>query len=300
MAGQLRIQPHRTARAECVEWGAWWATIRGVREPVDRRIEGWDYATALQLDFEPHVDVKQLLEQTALGDADGIEVVGQIDCPATFQRATVRAPLTDLLDGSSRLSLELMPGLFADRVQLSRHIVLATPRTDRGDGVAYRAGSRLAESGVARLKLEGDGGRFPVEALPFSTIGREDAAWALDVMYEDLDDSFLGAVRLVVNTEHPAADPALDRSHPLAPIVTSVLRHDLVRQLIVCLSSDLSVDFDKTEDFESDSLGAVVANLCDLYLRRDLSSVVQLLRSEPSQFELLLQARLDFLRIVRI
>lgn len=302
MPNRLRLQPHRTASGESITWGPWWVRVNGERQPLSSRLPGWDYVTPVSFESRVVVDVPRVLQETGLSAAARLKLVALIDCPATLRRSTVVKDLDDAR-GEVELVLQspLEPGEFATSIDLSRHLVLQEQGGSPDADAPSRCGARLAESDTKRVALEGEGARFPIEAVPFSRVGMEPAAWVVDLTYEDLNDSFMGSVRLVVNTEHPAGQAALRSEDEVAGLVQSVLRIDVTRQLLTSIADDRS--FDPSSDlssFEDDSIGAVMSSTCDLFLRRGLGSVVQMIRTDRQEFEAILQARMDYLRVAGV
>lgn len=300
MGGQMRLLPHRAASSEAVTWGPWWVEIEGTRRPLGRRLEEWDYATETVIECQVSLDVDRVVKGTRLGSDARLSVACLVDCPSTLRREVSTAVIPDLYGDEKvrTLRLPLPVGQFATSITLSRHLVLLDPGDSADEGAAQRTGSRLAQSERKKVALEGEGGRFPTEGVRFSEIGMGSSAWLLDLTYEHLDDAFMGSVRLSVNAEHPAGRIALASEAPSAELVQSVLRHDIVRQLLTRLAFDPTINISETRSFEEDSLGAATATICDMFLRRDLSTVLELARNDPVEFESLLQERLDFLNSV--
>jgi hypothetical protein len=256
-------------------------------------LPGWDYASELIFELQPSFDLEMIGAQTGLSDPRLMDVVLLADCSATGARFSTSRQLMDVLQSDSNLiTLEPTSGEFADSIRLSAH--LALNRTVAVDDSQFRVGSRLAWSDVLTVRLEGDSPRFPTEAVPFSALSLDDAAWTLQISFTDLHESFMGGVRLLINTEHPAADSLLDPTTPGWSVTQSVLRTDIARQLIVHVAFE---EFDLSEHtWPEDSVRDVLENLTDLFLGSDLASTARLARSDYARFERRLQSRFDLLR----
>lgn len=301
MSAQRQLMPHRYAVDESLVWGPWMVKV-GPEAPrlVEGLVDGWDYSTPIQFECQVQVDVDRFLESTGLDSLAPVDIVGTVDCSATLYRALVGVKASRVLrDDFLTLKIDVDPSRVAGTIDLGRHVVLSEPLTLSEDGRAHRLGSRLQADRRQRVLLEGAGGRFPTEAVPFSAIGREPAPWDLTIRYSDLHDTFMGAVRLVVNTEHPAGLAALNPDHPEHPVVVSVMRWDMVRRMlghIVMTELDLTV---LKEEYNPESVGGAVEALCELYLKRPLMDAVCDFQAGREDFEPMMQARLGLLEGVR-
>jgi hypothetical protein len=223
------------------------------------------------------------------------------ECSHTLHRELARFEAAQAVrDDFLLMTITVDPSMLAREVVLSRHAVLGRGNDfPAGDGRAFRAGSRLLRDRDTRVLIEGQGGRFPTEAVPFSAAGREDAPWDVALHYVDLHDSFLGAVRLLVNTEHPAGAAALSPEHPEHRLVVSVMRWDVVRRLLFQVAMSSLEEEALHETWDTEALGGALDGLCDLYIKRPLADVVADLRRDGSSLEASLQARMQLLQGVK-
>jgi hypothetical protein len=291
----VRLLPHSAVSDEHVIWGAWWRLHHsGERQPIGDRLAAWDYAQDLRLVSDVTVDVAAAVRDAELDESAEVAIAAMWDCASSFGRGVALQAISCQQGDqwSGELLLDLPAGQVAKEVTLERHLILAEPPTTGGPLAAKAPGARLGPVSRTKLILEGEGGRFPIEPVPFSALLRESAAWALEISYEDLGDSFLGAVRLLLNTEHPATGALLSGD---SEGLLSVLRYDLVRALLVKLADDSS-GIDEFGGWEDDSIGGVLEDLCQGHLDMDLRTTLLRMRAEPLEVESLLQARLGFLR----
>ena len=291
---KLRLLPHSVVSDEHVIWGAWWRLHEsGEREQIGDRLAAWDYAQDLRLVSDVTVDIAAALRDAQLDEGAELAIAAVWDCASALGRGVVLRTVSHQRgeQWSGELLLELPAGQVAQEITLERHLVLREPAITSGPLAASSPGARLGPTSRTKLTLEGEGGRFPIEPVPFSALRREPAAWALEVSYEDLGDSFLGAVRLLLNTEHPGTGALLSGD---SEGLLSVLRYDLVRALLVKLSDDPG-DVSEFGDWEDDSIGGVLEAICQSFLDMDLRTTLIRIRAEPLEIESLLQARLGFL-----
>lgn len=297
-----RFMPHRVAPAGAFVLGPWLVRVDGSPPALfEGRVEGWDYATSLSFECQVQLDAEQFAQGTGLESLDGVELVAMAECTHSLYRKIVRYPLgVAVRDEFLSVQLEIDSERVARDLELSRHVVLGADLGSRDDdGRAHRGGARLFSDRRTKVYLEGHGGRFPTEAIPFSKIGREYAPWDVDCHAHNLKDSFLGSVRLLVNIEHPAGAAALAEGHPEHRIVVSVMRWDVVRRILSQVAASSLAEDVSNDDWEDGSLGSAVASICELYLKRSLVEVIAELERDPAAFDHMLQARLELLSGIR-
>lgn len=290
MAG-LRLYPHRLAAPDSITWYPWWIQRNGGRTDLDSALDGWDYASDETVGISLKIDTPAVLDSTGLDRLDATAVLVLGDCADTQQRLVAQLPLAGQ-DTSARLDipLRLPPGQLAGSVQLSAHLVLArVPSPPRGERVASRPGSRLHASPTHTLRLEGDAGRFPTEAISFRETGRGNAPWTLMCIHEDLSDSFMGSIRLLINTDHPIGRGLLDPAGD--PALHGLLRSDVIRLLIARVAPEVA-ESDRVSQ-EEGSVGQVLDSMCRLFLRRGLTAAVTLYTEDPTEFDVQLHDQLD-------
>ena len=107
-------------------------------------------------------------------------------------------------------------------------------------------------------------------------------------------------MRLLVNTDHPAASSLLDVTRSGSTGYHSFLRLDVARQLILAVAIDRSLDLGESADLGRDdgSLRSGLEAMCETFLSMDLASAVQMARSDPARLERSLQAGVEFLEDV--
>lgn len=292
---RLRLLPHAEAPDDCVTWEAWFHLPDGASARVlGDTIEGWDYATELHLRSSASVDLNSVRARSRLAENAAVGIAVGWDCPATLTRQMAAVEVH--ADIETVLPVRIPPGEAAQEIILERHLVVLEAGNTTDPAAARLPASRLGPSMRNRVTLEGTGGRFPITPIDFSAAGREPAVWALDISYRDLNDSFLGSVRLLVNTAHPAGGLLLSQSSERSDLV-SILRYDVVRQFLETMAREgrsLSAD----NDWVDGSVGDVAEGICEIFLGTDLDSALGRIRTDPAAFNEHLQARLEMLRTV--
>lgn len=275
----IRLLPYRSIAEGDVLWDSWWFERDGIRQPLPTHLPGWDYASSETIGITADITGQSVIQSTGLNALDSLQLVLIADCPALGRRFLSVEQLSDELTQRLELAVVIPPGEAASKLELSVHLVLRervapTPR------VASRVGARVGSSPRRTVFLEGESSRFPTDAVTFSDIGLENAPWTLSTSFLDLHDSFMGSVRLLVNDAHPLGQAVLSPEHD--ELAAGRLKIDVFRMLISVVTDHALAT---TETYDDDSVGAVVANMCDLYLRRSLLEVAALHRDEPLKFE---------------
>ena len=289
MAG-VRFLPHRSADTRSVSWYDWWTEHDGDRTVLNTMLANWDYASHTTVGISVDIDEEALLASTGLDSIDDIEILAMADCLPTRQRFAATKPLLGHQHGSTAdVLVQLPPGQVAGAVRLSAHLVLARTTSEREFRVAFLRGSRIDSSEPFTLKLEGDSGRFPTEPVAFSELWLENAPWTILTAYDELSESFLGGVRLLINLEHPVGRLALDPK--TSSRVSGILHFDVMRLLI----ANVATQSENAEEssYEEGSVGQVLETMCQGYLGMSLRTAARTYRDDPVRFERVLHGHLD-------
>lgn len=263
-----------------------------ISEPVRR----WDYQTPLQVQQSMSVVETKFREQTGLtaqNDLDGVVVALQVDCPTTNWRKLETAPVQSFLGAGNFIAVTVPAGVVATSLTVTSWILLdRVDEEPRGDRVAHLRGSRLfAADSQWRIPLEGNGAGFPTDAIDFQSIGLPSAApWHLVMRVNDLDTPFLKAVRLQINTGHPAASALLSGQDPY---LSEALFHDVLAQMLFSVRELVVADYSAT--WADESVGDVLNSLCNAYAGCSLYQTCEQLTQEPTEFLTQLKDGLNFL-----
>lgn len=283
----MLLLPYPTARPDEVVWGSWSAEFgnSAVATLVDR-LPGWDYQSSVTFSTRVNVDWNGLRKTIGVDDPEPFRLVAVADCRATSRRLVGGRPLR--LDGEAAVvSVDAPQGTLADSVTLYAALVATSDIAgdSLGDRV-FRAGARIAQSRDLRLVLEGDGSRFPSEAVSFGKLGLEPALWSIRMTAVDLESSFLGSTRLLVNSDVAEAQSLIGGEDGR---LLHLLQMDIARQVIGCVSG-LVGDEGLQSDWETGTLGDTARHLAEDLLDSELSALVELKRGDPDRFERLLQS----------
>lgn len=289
---KLRIFPHLQASDESCDFGAWTMTINAQTFPATSTDFQWDYATEALFTATAEVDDEELRHSTGLQTLQGIHMVAFIDCSATGKRFTSSTPLSPSEPVVS--SIFVPAGTTAKSIRLQRHLVLRDAGERTGSS-AHRPGSRLLEEPRTTVHLEGQGSRFPTEAVSFKKIGVfTKAPWRFELDFTDPDEeSFMGAARLLVNTDHSAMPALTQTKHANFKMLSNLVLADIIRTSVLQYAAN---DAPSDQDPSDGSVSQVLDSMTTSYLGFSINEAVDLLRSRPDEFEVRLKDRVEYLK----
>lgn len=292
----MRAMPFRIAKPSAVTFKDPTFQVNGEIFEATTPVTPWDYLSQATVTATATADIEELVTSTGLSSAEGVVALIQVDCPATGFRRTGSSPLQG--DGRViRLDVNIDPHEVAEFIEVTLSVILDRPDSPNAyDGVAFRRGSRLlTHNETYRFVLEGSASTFPTEAFDFEIAGLpKEAAWRLNFDPISFDEPYLGAVRLLINTRHHAAQEILSGK---ASLVQSVLFHGVVEQMLLTIAAS---DHDGIPvDFKEGSVGEAMDHLAQMYLDLSLGAAVNYLKHDRAEALCRLQARTGFLGVGR-
>lgn len=258
------------------------------------RLEGWDHTVDLDVSVTIRIDSATLAEACDLADGSRFDAVLGWHATGSGLRGT--AAQAELADGGvTRLRGELEGSKLGGRLRLTAAVVLQNA-LQPGPVAPTTPGSILFRVDRSWL-LEGVGDRFPVERFDFRAAGMRhpNAAWVVQWDRRDPEWDAHAAVRLQLNSRHPLIEEMADPGKPEAVRLHSVMRRDVLRELVTT-AIDLDgfvIDFGA---WPEGSLGqALSVLLASLFPDASIEEVHALRRDDPAGFEAVLQGGSGFL-----
>jgi hypothetical protein len=294
-----RAPAYLTPPQEWVTATPWQIRDGANQEAVGDEYAAFDPAVALVFTRTITFEQPQFRRASALSPHDVLGVAGFWSSSTTGQRGA--SPVAEIDPGARETSLiqevVIPPGFAGGRVDLRSAVVLARPVGDADEFAARGRGSVLwRDAEPHRVFVEGNGTRFPVDAIEFGSGNRfpRGAMYLLEWDSGDLNLPFLGSVRLHVNTGHPKARLIREPDGTDEAIALSEqVRFDVARQLVSgALRNKEFVD--GTADYADESVGRVVLTLCRqmLFQHSSIARLAGRLQDNPSTLEAELQAAL--------
>ncbi|MBB1517268.1 hypothetical protein H5398_15025 [Tessaracoccus sp. MC1679] len=267
----MRAMPFRTASEASVQFTPPRLQVGDAIFEAGDAVPSWDFLAAPTILGFFRVEPDELLRSTGMRDLDGLSGTIQVDCRATGFRETVTVPVLSAVGAEAPLQVRIGPHTVAGELEVRYGLVLDREREVGLEMAASKRGSRVyTPTRSYRFPLEGDAAGFPTEAFDFEPTGYpSEACWHLNFRADSLDEPFMGAVRLFINTGHPAASTLLSG---VASIHRSVLFHGVVEQLLVSAASRWSDEL--PTEYEEGTVGHVLQELSSTYLRMGLAEAI--------------------------
>jgi hypothetical protein len=290
---QVQRRPYLTPYPDRVVIESWEQQIGEQLVPLGNRLPGWDPGTDIQVRAEVSVNVEGIYQDCRLERDAVLRLVLIWESSGTKLRGS--GSVTDLSfiasSGHAALTAHIDGKLLADTVTLFVKLLFVSPGTTRHQLVPKLSGSILLETPPHKILLEGDGARFPIEVIDFTTTNfPHQAGWYLAWDPNNLEESLLGDVRLYVNSRHPQIAAAVSDIRPETSGIREAIRLDLAQTLIRgALQNPTFIE--NPERFISGTIGAAVRAMIRLYFDGyQLESVRELTR-QPHEFSAYLQEK---------
>ena len=289
---RVRVQPHMMASTQSVKWSGWQLATDSHRQPLGPLLEGWDYDQGVRIGTSPEIKLEELMDSTGLDDPSDIHVIATVDCSSTSRRFISQVPVDEYVSAPDRfLEVRVPAGAVALELKQTCHLALMSNREQSNNRATLR-GSRLAESPTVRLVLEGDASRFPTEAVSFADLRWEPAAWSVRVDLDDMNEAFPGAVRLVLNTDHPVGVALAAMEPKTYGALGSNLRIDIVRAVLIAAIEQVGRRGIADGNFDEESFGWVAEQMSSDYFGMGLAALAQMKSADNARFERVLQSSL--------
>jgi len=285
----LQAVPDRIADHE------WEVTLAGALVDGTGPVEGWDYNAALTVRTAMTVDIESIREDCGLRPDARLGVILRWHASTTNCRDS-----TGLIEiGGEHVSVvaELPGSSLGGRLVLEVDIVTVGSAAGTSPLAPTRPGS-IVWRATRTVRLEGDTDRFPVELRSFEASGVRgpNAAWMLQWESHELEWSAGSAVRLWLNSDHPAVkDYLADPDSELSRRFQSVLIWDISRLLL-----DRALDDDEFNSLawpDGTIGGALAARLRTLFPGLEPAEVRALRRDQPADYQTAIQAGTALLRV---
>jgi hypothetical protein len=263
-------------------------------EPLPERLPNWDPATEFAVFREIELDAERLASEGGLGTDARVRLLPMVRSDLTGLRIVGTTTDVDLASAEAAHPIALrVPGeKLGGTVTLSTRLVWLSGADSSSLGPT-RPGSEVWGDEI-RCILEGEGSRFPVSAVSFSSLPTLDAAaaWTLDWEPSRLEDPVLGAMRLLVNTDQPRVRDSVvsGSSDPGADVVRALVQFDVARTLITTALRD-EMFVESVESYPEGSVGRTIADLLGAHWEESPTVLAARMRNFPRQFEMELQAR---------
>ena len=219
-SGQASVFPHRRLRPSAIEFEDWHVRVgQAPQMPVAQQLPNFDYSSEMQFGFRARLHLDQIRSSAGIDDQSTLAFYLLVDCESSNVRFKEVVTVSEGEEFDCWLTVP--PGQLAAKVRLERGLVLDELGSSDVWDSPKRRGALLFSDDPWFVQLEGDATRFPTQAIDFAAEGLpKNAAWKLRISYDDPNQPFNSAVRLLINTRHPAHNVCSQQS-----ATTSSTRH---------------------------------------------------------------------------
>jgi len=258
----------------------------------------WDSATDLRLERHMRLNIAAIWSACGLAEDDAIAVVAEWSSEGTSLR------------GCSA------PAVTGYRRQADLQVVVSCSGSEQGQALTLRtriilhAAGSLAESPLAprrpgsilwsesaRVLLEGQGSRFPMETVNFENLPGipRHAGWHLAWSPLDPHLAISAAARLQINQSNQPVLDAVTAAQPddRQQLVRRIVYWDVARRMITGMLDNPEF-LGKAGAYEEGTLGAAVTTMISLHLPNESVEGLRAVReSNPDLYDTILQAAFD-------
>jgi len=291
---RVQRRPYLIPLSDRVAVEQWGQQIDNQITPLGDRLPGWDAGTDIRIRADVFVNVEGIYQDCRLERDAKLRLVLLWESSGTKLRGrggavdfTHKAP-----SGQTALTAHIDGKLLADTLTLFVKLLFISPGTTQHQLVPKLSGSILLETPPHKIQLEGDGARFPIEVIDFTTTDfPHQAGWYLYWDPDDLAQPLLGDVRLYVNSRHPQIATAVSNIRPETAGIREAVRLDLAQTLIrgVLLNPSFLENPDR---YTPGTIGAAVRAMIRLYFDGYQLESVQKLTQSPHEFSAHLQEKM--------
>jgi len=291
---RVQRRPYLTPLSDRVVVEQWGQQIGDQIAPLGDRLPGWDAGSDIHIRAEVFVNVEGIYEDCRLERDAKLRLVIVWESGGTKLRGSGEA--VDFIhkapSGRTKLTAHIDGKWLADTLTLFVKLLFINSGTTPHLLVPKLSGSILLETPPHKIQLEGDGARFPIEVIDFTTTTfPSQAGWYLSWDPDDLAQPVLGDVRLYVNSRHPQIAAAVSDIRPETAGIREAVRLDLAQTLIrgVLLNSSF---LENPEQYAPGTIGAAVRAMIRLYFEGYQIESVHALTRSPHEFSAHLQEKM--------
>jgi hypothetical protein len=257
----------------------------GERQPLQRYIPEWDYQQNLQISTSATLDWAGASKESGFSENElSIALYVRVGTGnSNLPRIWIHSERYALNPDNDNIPIHLqVPGnKLSGKIFIQTLIVAES--IDGGSDLSAKLPAASLWQDLTVASLEGDAGRFPMEALPFSNIFSGtpvlNAPWYLDYTSGSPSRDFTSAVRLYINTEHKEFFKRIDRGDKTT--LQQMMGHvmDIISRDILNMD-----EVDELDDCEEGSVGAFVWSWLQLiFPGKSYAGIKQIMNITPGR-----------------
>jgi hypothetical protein len=291
---RVQRRPYLTPLSERVMIERWEQQVDDRTAPLGDHLPGWDAGTDIHIRAEVFVNVAGIYQDCRLERDAVLRLVLLWESSGTKLRGSGGAvDFTNIAaSGRTALTAQIAGKLLADTLTLFVKLLFISPGTTQHQLVPKLTGSILLETPPHRIQLEGDGARFPIEVIDFTTTSfPHQSGWYLAWDPDDLEQPLLGDVRLYVNSRHPQIATAVSDIRPETAAIREAVRLDLAQTLVRGVLQNPTF-LENPDRYPPGTIGAAVRAMIRLYFEGYTIESVQQLTRQPHEFSAYMQEKM--------
>ncbi|ENC6369354.1 hypothetical protein ABKX81_000912 [Aeromonas veronii] len=260
-------------------------------------LSGLDYSSFLTLRRKIILDVHGVRSDCGLAHDVSLLATASWSSPGTMLRRKLAS--TPIVDEDNPCIIELAGDVAYSNIAETLHIdtsILMVSRPKSSTQLTARHIGTVLLQERQTVHLDSSQSFFPVEVVDFSKgyWANPEAGWRLSWNVFNLDQSFLGSVRLLINAAHPRVVHAVTGETPNAEAlaIRSAIYFDTAKALVNgALTSEEFLE--RNGDYADGSCGKVIyAMLHMLFPSDSIKGLAAAASQRPEQFSTDLQSRL--------
>jgi hypothetical protein len=265
----------------------------GTGTSLPESLPHWDPGTAITVRATVDLNVVQIWQECMLSDEDQLRLAILWDSLGTGLRG--RGNVITLPKNYPVRIVEMQARIegvqLANQIRFIIHLILARPGKSISKLAPHIPGCILWQE-ERTLMLEGQGPRFPMEFLHFSSSSNPlpaGAGWYLEWNPEAFEESFMGRVRLFLNEDNRLIARSVKGHAQEDLLIQGMLRFDIGKTMIIAaLSSDSFLE--NYRSYEDGSIGATIRNMLNTYFPAEtIEGLANYYRNSSARFECALQ-----------
>lgn len=283
--------PFLTLPNEIVTLGPWMiGQVGAPLLPIKPNLDGWDYATDLELQSSLSIDMRGAAEVLAIPEQElKLAVTLNVGTGRGRFPRTTRRISSYVLDSEAEQLIEMramIPGnMLSGRINVRIEVLLAAAPASGSILSPNCVGSRLWSEEISVELEDGGENRFPIEVVSFTETfpnhGHRTAPWYLAWKPGGLAADFGGSIRLYVNSDHRELAQRVVDGDDIT--LQAILGDVMVQMINAALDTDDSAE--QLRECEEGSVGAQISAWMELaFPQRSLSEIQNMQRNLPGHF----------------
>lgn len=284
------VVPFRLPPDSAVSHGGWLLRTQGGDISLPKEVPHWDYQTTIELAAPVSVDRRSVTDACRIRFDSGLAVLVMArsnHTNAELVASRLELPMSETFDLAVEIRLKGL--VLGGRLTLETLLVATDPHPI--DRLAPQHPGSIIWRTSHWTDLEGAGTQFPTDTLDFKAVGLSpDAGWQLRIDLTNPDARFMSAVRLTLNSGHPAIERLLNGTKDDGTEqLLRTLNWDVTRQMVEsAITSDDVVGLEP--DLDATSVSGVLRNLLSsIWPLESPMTLRQWSLTDPARIEVRLQ-----------